>query len=304
VSTELLLKLVAIFVVIAIGFVAGRTRAIGGGAADTLSSVTFTVFAPALLFRTMAGVSLAALPWRMLLAYFVPTVVFLLVVCLSQRGRGVGGVVRGLSVTFSNLMQLGIPVVTALFGAAGLALHISIISLHALVLLTTATVFAEVGRGDGSLGSRLVQTIRRSVIHPVTLPILLGLAWNATGLSIPGVADDVLATLGVAVVPLSLVTIGPSLQQYGVRGSGRVAGVLAASKLVVHPLLVLTACWGAGLHGLPLTVAVLCAALPTGANVLLFAGRYETHQAEATATIVLATFGFAATVTAWLFVLT
>jgi malonate transporter and related proteins len=308
VSTVILLKLVAIFVMIAVGYVVGRLRALGPNAADTLSAATFTVFTPALLFRTMAAVSLAALPWRMLVAYFVPTVLLLLSVYGSQRWRGVapaGPVVRGLSVTFSNTVQLGIPVVTALFGTAGLSLQIAIVSLHALVLLTIATVLAEIdGGGNGSRRSRIGQTLRRSVIHPVTLPILCGLGYHATGLPIPLPIDDVLTTLGLAVVPLSLVTIGLSLAHYGLRGTGQAVAVLAGTKLVLQPLLVLAAAWLLGIHGLPMTVAVVCAALPTGANVLLFAGRYESHQAEATATIVLSTIAFAATATAWLFLLT
>ena len=303
-SADLLLRLLAIFVMIAIGFATGRARVLSASAADTLSGVTFLVFAPALLFRTMAGVSVAALPWRMLIAYFVPTVALLLAMSWWQRQRGVGGVVRGLSVSFGNMVQLGVPVVTALFGADGLALHISIISVHALVLLTTATVLAELRNGEAPLRSRVGQTVRRSLIHPVTLPILLGLAYHATGLPLPGLVDDVLSTLGAAVVPLSLIAIGLGLHQYGLADGGRTAPALAAGKLVAHPLLVLTAGWLAGLHGLPLTVAVLCAALPSGANVLLFAARYDTHQAEATATIVLATFAFTATITAWLVLLT
>jgi malonate transporter and related proteins len=307
VSAEVLLKLAAVFVVIAIGFVVGRTRIAGPDAADTLNAVTFTVFAPALLFRTMAGISLGGLPWLMLAAYFIPTTVLLVAVYSWQRWRGVspaGPAVRGLAVTFSNTVQLGIPVVTALFGAAGLALLIAIISMHALVLLTIATVLAEShGGGDGSLRARIGQTVRRSVIHPVTLPILLGLGYHATGLPLPPVVDDVLATLGLAVVPLSLVTIGLGLHRYGVRGSVRAATILATGKLIVHPLLVLTAAWIVGLRGLPMVIAVLCAALPTGANVFLFAGRYASRQAEAAATIVLATTAFVATATGWLFVL-
>ncbi len=113
-----------------------------------------------------------------------------------------------------------------------------------------------------------------------------------------------LATLALAVVPLSLITIGLSLQRYGLRGSGRAVAALALGKLVLLPLLVLAAAWLLGIHGLPLVVAVLCAALPTGANVLIFAGRYGSHQAEATAAIVLSTVVFAVTATAWLLVLT
>jgi malonate transporter and related proteins len=273
-----------------------------------LSKAAFNIFAPALLFRTTAGVSVASLPWPMLAAYFVPALVLLLGTYAVERIRGpatpVAPTVRGLSVTFSNTVQLGIPVVTALFGTAGLALHIAIVSLQSLVLLTTATVLAEHDLGGGaSLAARVVQTARRSVIHPVVLPILLGLGYNATGLAIPGILDDVLATFGAAVVPVSLVTIGLSLQLYGVRGSFRPAAVMSFGKLVLHPALVLAMAWLLGLHGLPLVIVVLCAALPTGANVLLFAGRYGALQAETTATTVLATTAFVVTATGWLIVL-
>jgi predicted permease len=308
VSTVVLLRLAAIFVVIGVGWVAGRSRVLGPNAADTLGRAAFNIFAPALLFRTTAGVSVATLPWSMLAAYFVPTLVLLLGTYAVERIRGpatpVAPSVRGLSVTFSNTVQLGIPVVTALFGTAGLTVHIAIVSLQALVLLTTATVLAEHDLGSGrSLGARVVQTARRSVIHPVVLPILLGLGYNATGLAIPGILDDVLATLGAALIPVSLVTIGLSLHLYGVRGSVRPAAVMSFGKLVLHPALVLGSAWLFGLHGLPLVVAVLCAALPTGANVLLFAGRYGAMQAETTATTVLSTTAFVVTATAWLIVL-
>jgi predicted permease len=113
----------------------------------------------------------------------------------------------------------------------------------------------------------------------------------------------VLATLSLAVVPLSLVTIGLSLQEYGVRGAGRAAVGLALAKLVLHPLLIGVVAWVFGLHGLPMVVAVLCAGLPTGANVLLFANRYGTQQAESTAVIVLTTLLFPVTATLTLLLL-
>jgi malonate transporter len=77
--------------------------------------------------------------------------------------------------SFSNTLQLGIPVVSAFFGTAGLALLIAIISLRALVLLTTSTVVVEAdparnrGRqpGDGSARWRaMASAVRRTVRQP------------------------------------------------------------------------------------------------------------------------------------------
>src|SRR5262249_34742660 len=62
--------------------------------------------------------------------------------------------------------------------------------------------------------------------------------------------------------------------------------------------------WGLGLRGLPLIIVVLCAALPTGSNVLLFAGRYDVLQGETTSAIVASTIGFLVTGSLWLLLLT
>ena len=75
-------------------------------------------------------------------------------------------------------------------------------------------------------------------------------------------------------------------------------------KLLVLPALVLlVAHWGFGLAGLPLAVVVLLAALPVGSNALIFAQRYRSLEAEATAAIVISTLAFVLTASLWLWVL-
>jgi predicted permease len=106
------------------------------------------------------------------------------------------------------------------------------------------------------------------------------------------------------VVPVCLVLIGLNLAQYGLRGRVRGALGLSALKLLLLPALVLlVAHLGFGLEGMPLGVVVMLAALPTGSNALIFAQRYDTHQAEATAAIVVSTTAFALTSSLWIAVL-
>jgi predicted permease len=332
VSPSLLLELVAVFAVIGVGWVAGKARVLGPQAAGALGAAAFGLFTPALLFRTTAHIPLARLPWATIAAYYVPTVSVLLVVYAWRRVRSpaepVAPTVRALELSFSNTVQLGVPVVTALFGAAGLGIHIALASLQSLVLLTTSTVLVEIdlarSRNAGATVDReaaadvtrrpasrrevvlatAAATARRALVHPVVLPVLLGLAYNATGLPVPGPVDDVLRTLGQAVVPVSLVTIGLTLAQHGIAGTAFHALGVSLGKLLVQPALVLAlAYWGLGLRGLPLTIAVLCAALPIGSNVLLFAQRYETLEAEVTSAIVTSTVTFLVTGTLWLLLL-
>ena len=155
-----------------------------------------------------------------------------------------------------------------------------------------------------SLGATLLATVRNTVIHPVVLPVIAGLAFNLTGAALPTLIDETLALLAQAVVPLCLVIIGMSLAHYGLKGSLRGALWLSFGKLVLLPALVLAVGhWGAGLSGMPLAVIVVCAALPVGTNPLLFAQRYGALEAEVTTAIVLSTFGFVLTAPLWLLVL-
>ena len=312
------IKLLAVLVTAAIGYVAGRMKwltigAPGSDAARVLSNAAFYVFIPALLFRTTARLDFATMPWRTIAAFFVPVIGVMLAVYAWQRLRGPARpavpTARAISVAFGNTVQLGIPFSAALFGEAGLAIHIPLISIHALLILSVLTVLVELdlaraaGR-DGapsSLSRTLALTARNTLIHPVVLPVLAGLAWNLLGLPLPPVADELLATLGTAVVPLCLVLIGVSLSQYGVKGHVRGAVAVVIGKLVLLPALVLVvAHWGFGLAGVPLAVLVMAAALPVGSNALLFAQRYGTLEGEATAAIVLSTVAFVGTSALWL----
>ena len=123
------------------------------------------------------------------------------------------------------------------------------------MLLTTGTVLVEADLArsrrrqpvEGHTARRaLATTVRRTLIHPVVLPVLLGLGYHATGWAIPGPADDILATLAQAVVPVSLVTIGLTLHQYGFARAAGQAVVLTLGKLLVRPttaFLVTAALW-------------------------------------------------------------
>jgi predicted permease len=295
-------------------------RWLGDAQADPariLSNAAFYIFVPALLFRTTARVDLGHLPAGLLVAYFVPALGLLLAVYGAQQWRqrrtpqpeAARPAVRAVSVTYGNAVQMGIPMSAAMFGEAGLGLHLMLVSVHGLILLSLLTALVEMDLArnhaqHAGLGQVLRSTLRNTVIHPVVLPVLLGLSWNLFGFGLPTLVDEVLQLLGSAVVPLCLVLIGLSLAYYGVQGHLRGALGVTLLKLLVLPALVLVvAHWGFGLGGLPLSVLVMLAALPVGSNALIFAQRYRTLQAEATAAIVFSTLAFVATAPLWLAVL-
>lgn len=311
-------KLLAILVAVAIGWVVGRMRWLGHGEAGSdgdparvLANAAFYIFVPALLFRTTARLDTSAVPWAFLFAFFVPVLVVVALIYAFERWRRQPGEavtapsVKAITAGFGNTLQVGVPVAAGVFGEQGLAIHIAVVSLHSLTILTLLTSLVELDvareRGTRSFGATLRQTVRNTVIHPVVLPVLAGLSWNATGWALPAVLDEVLQNLGTAVVPLCLTLIGMSLAYYGWPASWRGIGGLVAAKLLLIPAVVFgIAHWALHLQGLPLAVVVMLAALPTGSNALIFAQRYRTMEGEVTAATVLSTVLYVATAPLWL----
>ena len=190
-SSLVFFKLVAIFVVVAIGWVVGKLKwldssgseASASNPARTLANAAYYIFVPALLFRTTARIDFKTLPWGTLVAVFVPLVGMLIAVYAVQRRWNpmragalpltapAAPAVRAISSAFGNTVQVGIPMAAALFGETGLAIHLAIVSLHALVLLTLSTALVELDlahaqHGRGAIGTHLVARCSRPRATP------------------------------------------------------------------------------------------------------------------------------------------
>lgn len=290
-------SLTPVFLLIGAGFLAGRRDWVRDSAVKDLSNLVFLLLIPALLFRTMSSVRFEQLDLRPIAAYF-PAALLLLCGSIAWRGFNRGSVVRALAGTFSNMVMIGITLVGLAYGQAGLVTLLTLVSVHALILLTLGSVVLELAvareaRAGGQRAPHVLETawsaFKGALIHPIPLPILCGLLYAQTGWGLPAVVDKPLQLLGSAFGPISLVLVGVTLARTPLGGHLREALWIAASKNLVLPVLVAASCWLAGIQGLQFTVMVVAAALPVGANVFLFAQRYEVDQELTTASMGLST---------------
>jgi malonate transporter and related proteins len=256
--------LLPVVLLICVGWVAGKLGWISSLAVKDLSNLIFMVVLPALLFRTMAQVH--------------PEV--------------------ALAVTFSNTVMIGIALIGITYGAAGLAVLLPIVSLHALVMLTLATLVLEFAvlrentdahQTPPAVWKTVLQSARNAIIHPVPLPIICGLIFAQTGLQLPEVIDKPLLLVGQSFSPLALILVGITLANTAIGAQMRTAVVLSMAKNLLLPLMVGAAGWLLGLRGLPLMVIIVTASLPIGANVFLFSQRYAVAEDLITASVAVST---------------
>ena len=291
-------SLLPVVLLILMGFVAGKAKLMRPESVRDLSNLVFLVLTPALLFRTMSSVHLERLDMRPVFQYFLVAAV-LFFAMLVAYGRDSRASVLALAGIFSNTLMIGVPLISLAYGEAGQVLLFTLISLHALLLLTMATVVLELAvrrdaaraaasaGGAASMLAVVLQSLKASILHPVPLPILLGLLYAQTGWGINAVIDKPLALLGSALSPMALVLVGVSLAYTSVGRHWRGALALASAKNLLHPLLVWVFCAWMGVSGLPMTVMVVTAALPIGANVFLFSQRYGVAQDLVTASVAM-----------------
>ncbi len=296
-SHPVFVSLAPVFLLIAAGFVAGRREWIRADAVKDLSNLVFLLLIPALLFRTMSNVHVEQLDLRPLAAYFLAALA-LLGVSMALRGFNCRSVVLGLAGVFSNMVMIGITLIGLAYGQQGLVTLLTLVSVHALILLTVGSIVLELAaaraaRQSGGEAPHVLATawsaFKGSLIHPIPLPIMCGLLFAQTGWALPGVVDKPLQLLGNAFGPLSLVLVGVSLARTPMAGHWRPALVVTLSKNLVLPLLVGLSAWAFGITGLQLAVMVVAAGLPIGANVFLFAQRYNVVQDLTTASMGVST---------------
>ncbi len=298
-------SLLPVVLLIGIGFAAGRLKLIRGEAVRDLSNLVFLVLVQALLFRTMATAHLERLDLRSVALYYIVAGAMFFGLLLIQGLRSRSAVIA-LAAIFSNTLMIGVPLVQLAYGEAALVHLFTLISMHALVLLTLATVVLEllVAREQAAaeqaaprhIAATVATAVKNAVLHPVPLPIIAGFLYSLTGLGLPAVVERPLKLLGDAFGPVALVLVGVTLAQTAIGQHLKGALAISLLKTVLHPLLMWAAGRALGLSGLPLTVMVVAAALPVGANVFLFSQRYKKAEDLVTASVAVSTLMAIATI--------
>ena len=290
--------LLPVMALILLGLGIGRARWLGPGMVRRLSTLAFMVLTPILLFRSMSRVHVEQLD-------LLPALVYALALALVFGGvLGVQGVNRrggvvAMAATYGNSVLIGIPLIGLVWGDSGLVTLFTLIPLHSLMLLTTATVVLEFAEARDQAAARpevaarlwlvTLRSLRKALIHPVPLPIIAGLLFAQTGLVMPVWIDTPMIWLGKAFGPLALTLVGVSLASSYVGRHLRGALSISLLKNLLLPALAGLLGWAFGMSGQPLAVLIVMAALPVGANAFLFSQRYGVAQETITASIAVST---------------
>ena len=296
-------------VVIAVGWLLVRTRAVPADADGVLTRVCFFAATPALLVTTLSRADLTSVLSRStavavaaeLAAIVSAWCLHRLVLHRPTAEATIGALASG----YVNAANLGIPVAVLVLGDAATIAPILLLQLLVLTPVTFTVLDAVTRRGNPSRLATLTLPLR----NPLLWGVVAGTAANLGGVNLRewggGHPAQGLEMLGRVAVPLMMLALGMSLAgaprplrkpapDTPVRGAGRRSALWLAVgwKLAVMPGLAVAVGLAAGLRGAQLLIPIVTAALPTAQNVFMYASRYGAAKDLARDAVLLTTAGF------------
>ncbi len=279
------------FALVLMGYAAAHKRLLPESAIPGLNAFVLYFALPAMLFRfgmnTPIGQLLNPVVLAVSLLASLGIVAFTIAVTLSARVQMKDAAFGALVAAFPNTGFMGVPLLTALLGAAaaGPVICALLVDLFVTSSVCIALAQAHDAKGEGTRAA-LTRALQGALSNPLPWSIALGgvcslLGWNLAGPLAP--VATIVNMLADAASPVALFTIGAVLWRAAQHAHTRTPAALylpvAAIKLFAHPLLVFALAAAARWLGTPIgafeiMVLTLAAALPSASSVSLLAERY------------------------------
>lgn len=294
------LQTVPFFLIIGLGYGAGRTRFFPEDATAWLTRFVFYFALSAMLFRFSANLSLSeVLDWTFVLAYLWATAFVYAIATLVGLLRRISVeevAIEAQCAVIGNVGFLGVPMLAMLMGEAAIGPVMLVLAVD-LIVFGSLVVILITGSRDGRMSLRILRSVGLGLVkNPMIVSIVLGLAWSGMRLPIPDPMNDFLRILGGAATPGALFAIGASLASKSAERP-HVAGWLTFCKLVLHPAFVAFSVLVL-FEVEPYAGAVMIAAagLPVAGNVYILAQHYGVAPKRVSSAILMSTAGAVLTV--------
>lgn len=320
------LQILALFILMAVGFAAGKLKILEGQTLRGMSSFIIKITLPALILVSMQRPFSAELFGTAWFTLILATVFYTGIIILSltatrllltpQGQRGV----FAFSLSFSNAAFIGFPVVQAILGTEALfltAIHtvlFNILAFSAGVVMVSrdalpAVMGATLKDITGTVTKNPRSTLRtagallRSIPwkHLANINVVAaaaGFTLFALSVSIPQAVKHPLEMLGSVTTPLALIVTGAMLSRarvHSVFGDWRIYAATVL-RLAVWPLVTFAVLRLLGIGGMVAAITVIIAGMPAASNTSLIAEVYGGDADKASALVFMTTLGSIVTI--------
>ena len=274
-TMTILASLAPVFLVMALGYAAGRTKTFDNHNIGSLNALVMDFALPAALFTAMAQASREALVAQVQLALvLLGAMVAAYGVTYFVERAWFGGDRResalvALTASGPNVGSAGLPIVAMLFSkSASISVAVAV-AVAAIVMTPLSLLLLE---SAGGKGSNVLTVLKKALLQPIVIAPVLGLLCSLAGFTPPPLVESTLTLVGQGASGTALFLTGLVLSAQPLKLSTNV-GWTVAMKNVLQPLIAALLALLL-LDGTEACVAVMLTAVPSGAFGVLFAIRY------------------------------
>lgn len=290
---EIFFQTLPFFLLIGVGFGAGKTGFFSPDATAALTKFVFYFALSALLFQFSARLEFSdILDWNFIAAYLTASLAIYLVATIVAFARKLPieeAAIEAQVAVIGNVGFLGIPMLAILLGDRAVLSVMVILSVD-LIVFSSLVVILVHGSRDGRMSLAILKSIGKGLLaNPMIVSIVLGLSVSALDISVPKPMGQFLGILGAAATPGALFAIGASLATKSAERVA-VAGWLSFCKLILHPAAVaFTALYVFDVDPYAAGVMITASALPVAGNVYILAAHFGIAPTRVSASILIST---------------
>ena len=236
-----------IFLLMAVGYAAVRTRYFPADGIRGISIFVARVAVPVLIFKALAERDIGdILNGPYLLAYgigsLIPFAAAYLFAVKYRKQDSVSAAFYGMGSSFSNSVMVGLPVVTALFGDIALVPFALTLLIENLVMMPMTLAIADGGKQQNTrFFARVLGTLPTIFRNPIIIAILLGLLVSIADLPIPAVGTRLMELFAASATAAALFAVGGMLVGMRIGGLWVDLSIITSCKLILHPLAMVAA---------------------------------------------------------------
>ena len=266
-----LIALLPVILIVALGQLLSTRSWIAPEAFRAIDRLSFLVLLPALIVRALANAEFDTAPWQMVVTLIAAQCLMGVIGLAAYGWPGISrpaiGTIIQSNVRWNTIIALSLG--AALFGDEGLAL----VGLAAAVMIPAANVLsvyaltAHAERPPGVKPRPFLAMTR----NPLVIACLIGITLAALHVEIPLAIDETLRILASAAIATGLLSAGAGVDLKALGRAGLRTFVWSLIRLIGMPAIVLAIGLMIGLSGLPLAIALLCAATSTAPNSYVLA---------------------------------
>jgi len=279
-------KVAAIFLMVLIGYIAGKLDLLPLTSSKYISSIVINIAAPCVVIYSMSKqelnpktVAIMFIIFGVALAmYFISWMISIIFVKAMKISENERGVYKNYLI-FTNNAFMGFPVAFALFGSEGLFLMVLANLLMPIFMFTLGVHNIRVEYiSHDSKWSTFKQRLK-DISNPPVISTLIGLIIFIFQIPIPNVIDDVLSMMGATMAPLCMIVIGIQLTESNpltVMTNHKLI-VMSAFRLIIIPFLIFLPLYLMAVEPLVICVMTLNAMLPCSAIAVALAEEYKNN---------------------------